>query len=176
LKDPTGPNNARTAEERRWAREVLRRSLLESVYLGANLVIAILGLLWLIRLLSHAPASRIGLLLVAAVVVSIAAYHGARWRASAPMSLQVEKFIAWLLATLAMALIWGGICFAFTYGAFRWFSAPASYGWSIGTIAGLCGSAYIAMGEWSDLGACLALPAPEAAATLQESGELHQGD
>ena len=163
-------------QERRWGREVLRRGLLESLYLGANLAIVIFGLLWLIRLLSRAPASRTGLLLAAAVVVSIAAYHCARWKASAPISRQVEKLTAWLIATLGMALVWGGICFAFTYGAFRWFSAPGFYGWSFGGIAGLCGFAYIVMGEWSDLGDCLALPAREAGATLRQARELHQGD
>ena len=162
-------------EERRWGREVLRRGLCESLYLGANLAIAIFGLLWLIRLLSRAPASRAGLLLGAAVLVSIVAYHVARRRVSAPMSLHVEKFTAWLIATLGMALVWGGICFAFTYGSFRWFSAPAIYGWSIGGIAGLCGFAYIAMGEWSDLGDCLALPGLEGGAALQQTRELHQG-
>ena len=162
-------------DERRWGREVLIRGLLESLYLGANLAIAIFGLLWLIRLLSRAPASRTGLLLAAAVVVSIAAYHCARWSASAPISRQVEKFTAWLIATLGMALVWSGICFTFTYGAFRWFSAPGIYGWSSGGIAALCGFAYIVIGEWSDLGDCLALPAREEGATLQQSGELHQG-
>jgi hypothetical protein len=163
-------------EERRWGREVLRRGLCESLYLGANLAIAIFGLLWLIRLLSRAPASRTGLLLAAAVLVSISAYHVARWKVSAPMALHVEKFTAWLIATLGMALIWGGICFAFTYGAFRWFSVAGIYGWSSGAFAGLCGFVYIAMGEWSDLGDCLALPGREGGATLQQSRELHQGD
>jgi len=163
-------------EERRWSREVLRRGLCESLYLSANLAIAIFGLLWLIRLLSRAPASRTGLLLGAAVLVSIAAYHVARSRVSAPMSLHVEKFIAWLIATLGMALVWGGICFAFAYGLFRWFSAPVIYGWSVAAFAGLCGFTYIAMGEWSDLGDCLALPSREGGATLQQARELHQGD
>jgi hypothetical protein len=163
-------------EERRWGREVLRRGLFESVYLGANLAIAILGVVWLIRLLSHAPASRTGLFLAAAVIVSIAAYHCALWRASVPMSRQVEKFTAWLLATLGMALVWGGICLAVTFGAFRWFSVPGIYGWSIGAIAALCGFAYIVIGEWSDLEDCLALPAPEGDATLQQSRELRQGN
>jgi hypothetical protein len=163
-------------EERRWGREVLRRGLFESGYLAANLAIAILGLLWLIRLLSHAAASKTGVFLAAAVVVSIAAYHCARWRASAPMSRQVENFVAWLLATLGMALIWGGICLAFAYGTLRWFSVPWIYGWSIGGIASLCGFTYIVMGEWSDLGDCLALPARDGSVTLEQSGQLHQGD
>ena len=79
------------------------------------------------------------------------------------MSRQVEKFTAWLLATLGMALVWSGICLAFVYGAFRWFSMPGTYGWSIGGIAGFFGFAYVVLGEWSDLGDCLALPAPEEA-------------
>jgi hypothetical protein len=162
--------------ERRWGREVLRRGLFESVYLGANLAIAILGVVCLIRLLSHASASRTGLLLAAAVVVSISAYHCARWRASAPMARQVEKFTAWLLATLGMALVCAGICLAVTFGAFRWFGVPGIYGWSIGAIAALCGFACIVIGEWSDLGDCLALPAGEAGVTLLQSRELHQGD
>jgi len=162
-------------EERRWGREVLRRGLFQSLYLGANLAIAILGVVWLIRLLSHAPLSRSGLFLAAAVIVSIAAYHCARWGAGVPMSLQAEKFTAWLLATLGIALVWGGICLAFTLGAFRWFSVPGIYGWSIGAIAALCGFAYILMGEWSDLGDCLALPAREGGVTLQQTRELHQG-
>jgi len=164
------------SEERRWGHEVLRRGLFESLYLGANLAIAIFGLVWLVRLLSHEPASRTGLLLAAAVAVSVAAYHSARWRASAPMLRQVEKFTAWLVATLGMALVWGGICLAFAYGAFRWFSMPGIYGWSIGGIAGFCGFAYIVIGEWSDLGDCLALPDREGGVTLQQSRELHQGN
>ena len=162
-------------EERRWGREVVRRGLFESIYLGANLSIAIFALLWVVRLFTHTPASRTGLLLAASVGVSVAAYHGARWRASEPMSQQVEKFTAWLIATLGMALVWGAICFAFTYGVFRWFSLPGIYGWSIGGFAAFCGFAFILMGEWSDLGDCLALPAREGAA-LQESGELYQGN
>ncbi|HEV7358455.1 MAG TPA: hypothetical protein VGN99_10715 [Steroidobacteraceae bacterium] len=161
-------------EERRWSREVVRRGLFESLNLGANLAIAIFALLWLVRLLSHAPASRTGLFLAAAVVVSLAAYHFARWRAGARMTRQVERFTAWLVATLGIALIWGGVCLAFAYGAFRWFSAPGIYGWSIGGIAGLCGFAYIVMGECSDLEDCLALPGREGVVTLQETRELHQ--
>ena len=164
-------------EERRWGREVLRRGLFEFLSLGANLAIAILGLWWLIRLLSHAPALEIGLLLAGAVAASIAAYHCARWGASGLMSRQVENLTAWLVVTLGLALVWGGICFAFTYGALRWFSAPAAYCWSIGGIAALCGFTFMVVGEWSDLGICLALPAREGtAAALQESRELHQGD
>jgi hypothetical protein len=162
-------------EELRWGREVLRRGLFESLCLAANLAIAIFGLLWLVRLLSHAPASRTALLLVAAVVVSIAAYHFARWKASLPMSRQVEKFTAWLVATFGMALIWGGICLALAYGAFRWFSVPGIYGWTIGATAGFCGFGHVVMGECSDLRNFLALPAREGGETLQQSGELHQG-
>jgi len=162
-------------EELRWGREVLRRGVFETLYLGANLAIAVLGLLWLVRLLSHAPASTTGLLLAAAVVVSIAAYHFARWKASAPMSRQVERFTAWLVATLGMALIWGGIGLALAYGAFRSFSVSGIYGWSIGAIAGFCGFGYIVMGECSELRDFLALPAREGGVTLQQSGELHQG-
>jgi hypothetical protein len=146
-------------EERRWRREVLRRGLCESVYLGANLAIVILGVTWLIRLISHAPASRTGLFLASAAAASMTAYHFGRWRAGELMSRQVEKFTAWLVATLGMALAWGCICLTFAYGAMRWFSMPVHYGWSTGAIAGICGFAYIAMGEWSDLGNCLALPA-----------------
>lgn len=190
MKDPTGPVvrahpelestleervEREALDERRWRREVLRRGLFEALYLGANLTIAIAGLLWLVRLLSRAPAFKTGLLLAAAVVVSMAAYHLARWRASAPMSRQVENFTAWLIATLGMALVWGGICVAFTYGAFRWFSVSVNYSWPIGAIAGFCGFTYIVAGEWSDLGDCLALPAREGGVPLQESRELHQG-
>jgi hypothetical protein len=168
LKDPTGPSPESSAalKERRWSREVVRRGLFESLNLGANLAIAIFAFLWLVRLLSHAPATRTGLFLAAAVVVSLAAYHFARWRASALMTRQVEQFTAWLVATLGIALIWGGTCLAFAYGAFRWFSAPGMYGWSIGGIAGLCGFAYIVMGEWRDLEDCLALPGREGVVTL----------
>lgn len=163
-------------EERRWGREVLRRGLFELLYLGANLAIAILGLWWLIRLLSHAPALQIGLLLGAAIAVSIAAYHCARWGAGGLMSRQVENLTAWLVVAIGLALVWGGICLAFTYGTLRWFSVPAVYGWSIGGIAGLCGFTYMVAGEWSDLGTCLALPAREGTAALQESRKFHQGD
>jgi hypothetical protein len=163
-------------EERRWSREVLRRGLFESIYLGSNLTIAVLGLLWLVRLFSHTAASRIGFLLVAAAVVSIAAYHFARWRASALMSRQVEDFTAWLIATLGMALVSAGISLAVAYGALRWFGAPGIYGWSSGAMAGFCGFAYIVAGEWSDLGDCLALPTRDGSATLLESRELHQGN
>jgi hypothetical protein len=150
---------AREAQaERLWGREVLRRCLFESAYLGANLAIAILGITWLIRLISRAPAFIIGLFLATAVVVSIAAYHFARWKTNQLMSRQVENLTAWIVATLGIALVWGGICLAFTYGALRWMSVPAVYGWSSGGIVGLCGFAYIVKGEWSDLGDCLALP------------------
>lgn len=146
-------------EARRWAREVLRRGVLELLYLGSNLAIAGGVLLWLYRLLTHKPALEIGIFLAIAVGTSLFAYHFARWRASAAMSHQVEKLIAWLLATLGMALVWGGICFAFTFGALRWFSAPGAASWMIGGAAAICGLAYMVGGEWSELGACLALPA-----------------
>jgi hypothetical protein len=200
LKDPTGPNSgadasrkssepslrahpelesaheqASTVRQRRWRREVLRRGLFEALNLGANFAIAIFALLWLDRLLSRAPASKTGLFLAVAVVVSIAAYHFARWKASALMSRQVEKFTAWLAATLGMALVWGGICLAFTYGAFRWFSVSGIYSWAIGAITGCCGFAHVVLGEWSDLEDCLALPARDGGVALQESCELHQG-
>ncbi len=162
-------------QERRWGREVLRRGLCETAYLGANLAIVILGVLWVIRLLAHGPATNTGLLLAGAVVASIVAYQFARWRVGGSMASQVEKFTAWLLATLWMSLVWGGICFAFAYGACRWFSVPGAYGGAIGGIAGLCGFAYIVAGEWRDVGDCLALPAREADSMLQQSRELHQG-
>lgn len=146
-------------EERRWAREVLRRGVLELLYLGSNLAIVGGGLLWVYRLLRHKPALQTGLLLVAAVGVSLSAYHFARWRASAIMSRQVEKLAAWLIATFGLALVWGGICFAFTFGALRWFSAPGAASWITGTTAALCGFAYMVAGEWSELSDCLALPA-----------------
>jgi hypothetical protein len=145
--------------ERRWAREVLRRGILESVYLGANLAIAGGSLLWLYRLLTHKPALLTGLLLAAVVGISLFAYHFARWRASAAMSRQVEKLMAWLIATLGMALVWGGICFAFTFGALRWFGVPAMAGWIISGTAAFFGFVYMVAGEWSELGGCLALPA-----------------
>lgn len=145
--------------ERRWAREVLRRGILELLYLGSNLAILGGGFLWLYLLLTHKPALLIGLSLAAAVGVSLFAYHFARWRASASMSRQVEKLTAWLIATLGMALVWAGICFAFTFGALRWFSAPGAASWIIGGAAGLCGFGYMVAGEWRELGECLAPPA-----------------
>jgi hypothetical protein len=148
LKDPTTKS---------WAREVLRRGLLELLYLGANLAIAAGGLLWLYQLLAHKPALKTALCLTAAVGISLSAYHFARWRASAAMSHQVEKLTAWLIATLGIALVWGAICFAFAFGVLRWFSAPAAASWIVGGTAGLCGFAYMVAGEWSELGDCLAL-------------------
>lgn len=175
MKDPTGSNGngaAADAEsaavrhdgrdrrgERRWAREVVRRGVLELLYFGSNLAIAGGGLWWLYRLLTHKPAFHIGFFLAMPVGISLIAYHFARWRTSAAMARQVEKLMAWLFATLAMALVWGGICFAFTFGALRWFSAPEASSWVIGGAAGFCGFAYLVGGEWSELGACLALPA-----------------
>jgi hypothetical protein len=172
VKDPAGSNSNGAAddaqsaapardlrEERRWAREVLRRGVLELLYLGSNLAIAGGVLLWLYRLLTHKPALQTGLGVAAAVGVSLFAYHFARWRASAAMSRQVEKLAAWLIATFGMALVWGGICFAFTFGVLRWFSAAGAASWIIGGAAGLGGFAYMVGGERSELGACLALPA-----------------
>jgi hypothetical protein len=146
-------------EAQRWAREVLRRGLLESLYLGSSLAIVAGILAWLYRLLLHKPALQTGLFLAAAAGISLIAYHFARWRASAGMSRQVEKFTAWLIAMFGIALVWGGICFAFIFGALRWFSAPAAASWIIGGAAGFCGFAYMVAGEWRELGDCLALPA-----------------
>ena len=154
---PAAPRDRR--EARRWAREALRRGVLELLYLASNLAIAGGVLLWLYRLLTHNPALQTGLFVAMAVGVSLFAYHFARWRASAAMSHQVEKLTAWLIATLGIAVGWGGICFAFTFGALRWCSAPEAASWIIGGAAGLCGLAYMVGGEWSELGACLALPA-----------------
>jgi heme/copper-type cytochrome/quinol oxidase subunit 3 len=146
-------------DERRWAREVLRRGILESLYLGSNLAILGGALLWLYQLLTHKPALQTGLFLAAAVAISLFGYHFARWRASAAMSRQVEKLTAWLIATLGIALVWGGICFAFTFGALRWFGAPGMVSWIIAGTACFCGFVYMVAGEWSELGNCLALPA-----------------
>ena len=144
---------------RRWAGEVLRRGIFELLYLGSNLAIAGGGLLWLYQLLTRRPAVNSGLILATAVALSLCAYHLARWRASASVSRQVEKLTAWLIATLGIALVWGGICFAFTFGMLRWLSAPGTASWIIGGTAGLCGLAYMVAGEWSELRDCLALPA-----------------
>ena len=144
---------------RRWAREVLRRGVFESLYLGSNLAIAGGGLWWLYQLLTRKPALNTGLFLAAAAGVSLCAYHLARWRASATMSRQVEKLTAWLIATLGVALLWCGICFAFSFGILRWLSAPGTASWIIGGAAGLCGFAYLVAGEWRELRDCLALPA-----------------
>jgi hypothetical protein len=146
-------------EARRWAREVLRRGVLESLYLCSNLAIAAGGLWWLYQLLTHKPALKTGIFLAVAVGISVFAYHFGRWRASADMSQQVEKLTAWLAVTLGMALAWAGICFAFTFGALRWFSAQGTASWIIGGTAGLCGFAYMVAGEWNELSDCLALPA-----------------
>jgi hypothetical protein len=144
---------------RHWAGEVLRRGVFELLYLGSNLAIAGGGLLWLYQLLTRKPAVNTGLVLAMAVILSLCAYHLARWRASATVSRQVEKLTAWLIATLGIALVWGGICFAFTFGLLRWLSAPGTTRWLIGGMAGLCGLAYMVAGEWSGLRDCLALPA-----------------
>ena len=55
--------------------------------------------------------------------------------------------------------MWGGICFAFTFGMLRWLSAPGTASWIIGGTAGLCGLAYMVAGEWSELRDCLVIPA-----------------
>lgn len=148
-----------TRAVRRWAGEVLRRGVFELLYLGSNLAIAGGGLLWLYQLLTRKPAAGTGLFLVTAVALSLCTYHLARWRANATVSRQVEKLTAWLIATLGIALVWGGICFAFTFGVLRWLSASETASWIIGATAGLCGLAYMVAGEWSELRVCLALPA-----------------
>lgn len=145
-------------DQRRWAGEVLRRGLFELLYLASNLVILICGLWWLYRLLSHMPAATIGILVGLAVLMSIAGYHVARWRASALMSQQVEKLIAWVIATLGMALVWGAICCAFVYALLRWIGVSPGYDWSVGGIVGICGFAYMVASDWSGLSDCLALP------------------
>jgi len=154
-----GARKAREAQ--RWAREVLRRGVLELLYLASNLAIAGGGLLWLYQLVTHRPALKTGLIVAAAVGISLFAYHFARWRASATMSRQVERLTASLIVTLGIALVWGVICCAFIFGAFRWFSASGTLSWIIGGTAGSCGFAYIVAGEWRDLSGCLALPAAE---------------
>jgi hypothetical protein len=169
LNDLTESNSTQTAvpagtdsvwrEKRRWAREVVRRGVFELLYLAANLGAALSGLLWLYRLLTHKPASRIGLFVGVAAAISLVAYQCARWRAGTIMSRQVEKLTAWLIATLGIALVWGGICLAFTVGALRWFDVAGIYSWTIGAMAALGGVAYIVAGEWSELADCLALPA-----------------
>jgi hypothetical protein len=142
----------------RWAREVLRRGVFELLYLGSNLAIAGGGLLWLYQLLTRKPAASAGLFLATAVALSLCTYHLARWRASVTVSRQVEKLTAWLIATLGIALVCGGICFAFTFGLLRWLSAPGTPSWIIGGTAGICGLVYMVAGEWSELRACLTLP------------------
>jgi hypothetical protein len=143
---------------RHRAGEVLRRGVFELLYLGSNLAIAGSGLLWLYQSLARKPAVNTGLILATAVALSLCAYQLARWRASATVSRQVEKLTAWLIATLGIALVWGGICFAFTFGVLRWLSAPGTSSWIIGATAGLCGLAYTIAGEWSGLRDCFALP------------------
>ena len=146
-------------KKRRWAREVVRRGVFELLYLAANLGVALSGLLWLYRLLTHQPAARIGLFVGVAAAISLLAYQCARWRAGAIMLQQKEKLTAWLVATLGIALAWGGICLAFTVGALRWFGVTGIYSWTIGAMAALCGVVYIVAGEWGELADCLALPA-----------------
>jgi hypothetical protein len=169
LKDLTELNSTQAAvpagadsiarKKRRWAREVVRRGVFELLYLAANLGVGLSGLLWLYRLLTHKPASRIGFFVGVAAAISLLAYQCARWRTGAIMLLQVEKLTAWLIATLGIALVWGGICLAFTVGALRWFGVAGIYSWTLGTTAALCGVVYIVAGEWSELAECLALPA-----------------
>lgn len=151
-------NDTPPAVRRRWAREVLRRGLFELLYLVANLGVAGSGLLWLYRLLAHKPASRTGLILVIVAAISLTAYQCARWRASAPMSQQVEKLTAGVIATLGIALVGGGICLAFIAGVLRWFSLPGIYSWTVGGAAALCVFAYMVAGEWRELADCLAQP------------------
>jgi hypothetical protein len=168
VKYPTGSNSTGAAhdsesaavvrKESRWAREVLRRGTLEFLYLGSNLAIAGCGLLWLYRLLTHKPAFQAGLCLAAAVGVSLFTYHFARWRASPAMSRQVEKLTP-LLITLGMALVWGAICIAITFGVLRWFTASGSASWIIAAAAGAAGFTFMVAGEWSEIGDCLTLPA-----------------
>lgn len=146
-------------EQRRWAREVLRRGLCELLYLGSSVALLICGLWWLYRLISHAPAAGIGALAGVAVAVSITCYHFARWRAGALMSQQVEKLTAWAIVTFGMALVWGAICCAFVYTLLRWIGVSPGYDWSAGGVLGLCGFAYMVASDWSGLGNCLALPA-----------------
>lgn len=174
MKDITGSNSVGAAadasaataargapEVQSWAREVLRRGVLELLYLGSNLAIAGGALLWLYQLLTRHPAHKAGLIAAAAVGSSLFAYHFARWRASATMSRQVEKLTAALIVTLSMALVWGGICCAFIFGALRWFSAPGTAAWISGGASGICGFVYIMAGEWNDLRACLTFPAAD---------------
>jgi hypothetical protein len=178
LKDLTELNSTQAAvpagadsvprEKRRWAREVVRRGMFELLYIASNLGVALSGLLWLYRLLTHKPASRIGLFVGVAVAISLLAYQCARWRAGAIMLRQVEKLTAWLIATLGIALVWGGICLAFTVGALRWFDVAGTYSWSIGTMAALGGVVYIVVGEWSELADCLALPAVAEKSTKED--------
>jgi hypothetical protein len=149
LKDLTELNSTQAAvpagadsiprKKRRWAREVVRRGVFELLYLAANLGVAISGLLWLYRQLTHQPASRIGLFVGVAAAISLLAYQCARWRAGAIMLQQVEKLTAWLIATLGIALVWGGICLAFTVGALRWFGVAGIYSWTLGAMSALCG-------------------------------------
>ncbi|HEY2463670.1 MAG TPA: hypothetical protein VGI32_06395 [Steroidobacteraceae bacterium] len=146
-------------EEVRRAREVLRRGVFELLYLVANLAIAGGGLLWLYQLLTHKPALKAGLFLAAAVALSLLGYHFARWRASATVWRQVEKLMASLIAVLGVGLVCGGICFALTFGALRWFGGQEAVSVVVGVMAGLCGFAYMVDDEWSELRDCLALPA-----------------
>jgi hypothetical protein len=152
----------------RWAREVVRRGVFELLYLAANLGVVLGGLLWLYRLLTHQPASRIGLFVGVAAAISLLAYQCARWRAGAIMLQQVEKLTAWMIATLGIALVWGGICLAFTVGALRWFGVAGIYSLTLGAVAALCGVVYIVAGEWSELEDCLALPAAAEKSTEQD--------
>jgi hypothetical protein len=178
LKDLTELNSTQAAvpagadsiprKKRRWAREVVRRGVFESLYLAANLGVAISGLLWLYRRLTHQPASRIGLFVGVAAAISLLAYQCARWRAGAIMLQQVEKLTAWLIATLGIALVWGGICLAFTVGALRWFGVAGIYSWTLGAMAALCGVVYMVAGEWSELEDCLALPAAAEKSTEED--------
>jgi hypothetical protein len=157
--DPRRQVTRETRAVRRWAVEVLRRGVFELLYLCSNLAIAGGGLLWLYQMLTRKPAVSAGLFLATAVALSLCTYHLARWRASATVSRQVEKLTAWLIATLGIALVWGGICFAFTIELLRWLGAPETASWIIAATTGLCGLAYMVAGEWSELRDCLRFPA-----------------
>jgi hypothetical protein len=164
VKDLRGSSGSAAVEreapdEGHWSREILRRGLFEVLYLLANLAIAAAGLLWLYRLFMHKPALKIGLVLAAAVGLSLLGYHLARWRASAAVWRQVEKLMASLIAMLGIGLVCGGICFAFTFVMLRWLGAREAVSLTVAGVLGLCGFVYMVDDEWSEFRACLALPA-----------------
>lgn len=164
MKDLTGSGGSAAVErearkQAHWGREVLRRGLFELLYLIANLAIAAAGLLWLYRLFMHKPALKIGIVLAAAVALSLLGYHLARWRASAAVWRQVEKLMASLIAMLGIGLVCGGICFAFSFGILRWFGGREAVSLAVAGLLGLCGFAYMVDDEWREVRDCLALPA-----------------